>query len=141
MWLLGSRPFRRPCDCLLAPAFLGLEAAACAVQAWAFYSHVIPSTACLDACKSTVSGLLGAASAVMFLRVALMHAGAGTLILTGRRSQLQRLEWEETEARERGVLPAGVGAGPAAKPGRQISRAGDPGAGSPLAPRGQVPRH
>eukprot|EP01062_Namystynia_karyoxenos_P028973 TRINITY_DN21858_c0_g1_i10.p1 TRINITY_DN21858_c0_g1~~TRINITY_DN21858_c0_g1_i10.p1 ORF type:complete len:416 (+),score=41.23 TRINITY_DN21858_c0_g1_i10:1089-2336(+) len=105
VWLLGSRPFRRPCDCLLAPAFLGLEAAASAVQAWAFYSFVIPAEACLETCRSAMGSLLAAASAILFLRVVLTHAGSATLLFTGRRTHLQLLEWQQTEARERGVFP------------------------------------
>eukprot|EP01062_Namystynia_karyoxenos_P025387 TRINITY_DN19992_c0_g1_i1.p1 TRINITY_DN19992_c0_g1~~TRINITY_DN19992_c0_g1_i1.p1 ORF type:complete len:431 (+),score=12.86 TRINITY_DN19992_c0_g1_i1:1254-2546(+) len=100
-WTLGSRPFRRPCDNVLMPVFLGIQAATSVVQAWAFYSYVVRSEACHELCSSAVRGLLVAASAVLLLKAVLTHAGTATLLLTGRRSHLQQLEWEETEHRER----------------------------------------
>eukprot|EP01062_Namystynia_karyoxenos_P017383 TRINITY_DN16388_c0_g1_i2.p1 TRINITY_DN16388_c0_g1~~TRINITY_DN16388_c0_g1_i2.p1 ORF type:complete len:436 (+),score=42.97 TRINITY_DN16388_c0_g1_i2:453-1760(+) len=100
-WLLGGRPFRKPCDCLLVPLLLGLQAAASAVQAWGFYSYVISSEVCGSTCELAVPCLLSAASAVLLLRVALTHAGTATLLVTGRRSQMQRLEWQEHDSGKR----------------------------------------
>eukprot|EP01062_Namystynia_karyoxenos_P023162 TRINITY_DN18909_c0_g1_i1.p1 TRINITY_DN18909_c0_g1~~TRINITY_DN18909_c0_g1_i1.p1 ORF type:complete len:958 (+),score=99.68 TRINITY_DN18909_c0_g1_i1:290-2875(+) len=112
-WTLGGRPYRRACDCVLAPVFLGLEAAASAAQAWTYYSYVVRSEVCTAPCESAVGGLLAAASAVLMLRTLLTHAGSGTLLLTGRRSHLQQLEWEETERWERGErLPPRATAAP-----------------------------
>eukprot|EP01062_Namystynia_karyoxenos_P015493 TRINITY_DN15619_c0_g2_i2.p2 TRINITY_DN15619_c0_g2~~TRINITY_DN15619_c0_g2_i2.p2 ORF type:complete len:442 (+),score=47.52 TRINITY_DN15619_c0_g2_i2:1877-3202(+) len=116
-WLLGSRPFRRPCDCVLAPVFLVLEAAVSAVQAWTFYSYVLPGWTCHELCESAVHTLLAAASAVLLLRMLLTHAGTFTLLLTGSRSQLQLLEWHETERRERVANPSAATSTPLQRPG------------------------
>eukprot|EP01062_Namystynia_karyoxenos_P005322 TRINITY_DN11880_c0_g1_i1.p1 TRINITY_DN11880_c0_g1~~TRINITY_DN11880_c0_g1_i1.p1 ORF type:complete len:833 (+),score=78.60 TRINITY_DN11880_c0_g1_i1:79-2499(+) len=132
-WLLGSRPFRRNCDWVLAPIFLGLEAAVSAVQAWTFYSYLMRSERCRAVCESAVGGMLAAASAVMLLRLLLMHAGTATLLLSGRRSQLQRLEWDDTDRRARGApvsstsLIAPPAGGKAQRPQRHLGPSASPG--------------
>eukprot|EP00756_Hemistasia_phaeocysticola_P063737 Hpha_TRINITY_DN720_c0_g2::TRINITY_DN720_c0_g2_i1::g.28926::m.28926 len=103
LWTAARHPFRKPFDNVLVTVVQLLQAGGTFAMGAHYYSFIelAEGRYCGGGCRSVSEALLKVGVAMMTVRAAFQAFGTAGLLISGRRTHLQLLEWDEDGARRR----------------------------------------